>query len=263
MKIPDDLTLIQVDAFTDEIFSGNPAGVCVTEVPLDDTLMQKIALEMNLSETAFTFHQGDAWRLRWFTPAAEVELCGHATLAAAHVLRERGLAVPGAPLTFRTLSGDLRAAIEEDEITLDFPADYTEKKDAPADIAEGLDREILSAGKGKFDWIVELASEEELFTCEPDLPLLGRVECRGIIVTAPGETGDVVSRFFAPRVGVPEDPVTGSAHCTLATWWSGRMGNRFPARQLSGRGGRMTVELSGERVYLTGRSVTVWRITGA
>jgi PhzF family phenazine biosynthesis protein len=262
MNLPKDLTLIQVDAFTDTLFTGNPAGVCVTEVPLDDDLMQKIALEMNLSETAFTFHQGDAWRLRWFTPAAEVELCGHATLATAHVLREQGLAVPGTTLTFLTLSGDLRAAIEEDEITLDFPADYTREKEPPVEIVRGLDREILSAGRGTFDWIVELASEEELRTCQPDLPLLNKVECRGIIVTAPGDRDDVVSRFFAPMVGVPEDPVTGSAHCTLATWWSGRMGNRFQARQLSDRGGRMTVELSGERVYLTGRALTVWKITG-
>ena len=244
----------QVDAFASRVFEGNPAAVCPLESWLEDGLLQAIAMENNLSETAYFVPVDKGFELRWFTPAAEVDLCGHATLAAAHVLYTE-LGHSADAISFATRSGELSVSREGDWYVLDFPAIVPRPCAAPAGLVEALGRqpmEVLAAD----DLLAVFASEAEVRALEPDQALLARLECRGVIATAPGEQHDFVSRFFAPRVGVPEDPVTGSAHCKLVPYWAQRLGkNRMNARQVSRRGGELRLALRGDRVQMAGRAV--------
>lgn len=259
--------LYQVDAFTDRPFGGNPAAVCLLPGPREAEWMQLVAREMNLSETAFVHPAEEGgWGLRWFTPAVEVELCGHATLASAHVLWETGLLAPEAPARFNTLSGLLTAERREDgEIELDFPARTAEAVEAPPGLTEALGAEPRFVGRSRYDYLLEVESEEVVRAIVPDHGRLRTLPVRGVIVTAAGDgTGkvayDFVSRFFAPGAGVDEDPVTGSAHCTLGPYWESRLGkSAFLAWQASARGGSVRVRVAGERVKLGGQAVTVLR----
>jgi len=249
------LRYFQVDAFTDCLFAGNPAGVCVLPEWLPEALLQAIAAENGLSETAFLVAGDPTLRLRWFTPTVEVDLCGHATLAAAHVLF-RHLGHAGPALSFHTRSGPLAVTRSGDRLCLDFPARPGVPCPAPADLVAGLGRAPLSVAKAR-DYLAVLESERAVRELNPNLEALSRLDCLGVIVTAPGETCDFVSRFFAPRAGVPEDPVTGSAHCTLIPWWAERLGRRrLHARQISRRGGELFCEHRGDRVEIAGHAVT-------
>jgi PhzF family phenazine biosynthesis protein len=225
--------------------------------------MQSVGAEMNLSETAFLLPRGSDWSLRWFTPAAEVDLCGHATLASAHALWQEKLLQPSDTARFHTRSGLLTAARDGEWIELDFPATRDQQCDAPAALLEALGvRSPRYVGKNKFDYIIEVGSEDEVRNVKPDIAKLKQTNARGIIVTSRASNGkyDFVSRFFAPAVGVDEDPVTGSAHCCLTPFWSQRLGkNEFVAHQASARGGTLRVRLDGDRVKLAGRAVTVLR----
>jgi predicted PhzF superfamily epimerase YddE/YHI9 len=244
----------QVDAFTAEPFRGNPAAVCLLEEPLPDAVMQAVAAEMNLSETAFLLREGDAWRLRWFTPATEVDLCGHATLAAAHVLGEE------AP-RFLTKSGELRARRRDDGwIELDFPALPPREEPAPAGLLDALGTAPVYTGTSRFDRLVELESEDAVRAVAPDFVRLAAVDTRGVIVTsrAAGDGFDFVSRFFCPAVGIDEDPVTGSAHCVLAPFWTERLGRaELTGFQASARGGVVRVRVEGDRTLMAGQAVTI------
>ena len=260
--------IVQVDAFASAPFTGNPAAVCVLDAAADEAWMQAVAVEMNLSETAYLYRTGETWALRWFTPGGEVALCGHATLASAHVLWTEGHVDGDAALRFDTASGELVAQREGDgTITLDFPATPpTFDEGAPAGLLEalGLDgRDDVTVGRSRFDAFVVVEELDALLALEPDMTGLAAVDARGTIVTAPGGEGvALTSRFFAPGLGVPEDPVTGSAHCALAPYWAARLGrDRLEAHQASARGGWLRVEVRGERVLLTGRALTVLRGT--
>lgn len=252
--------IVQVDAFTDRPFAGNPAAVCVLPGPGDARWMQHIATEMNLAETAFLHPEGDAWRLRWFTPAVEVDLCGHATLASAHVLWEEGHAPRGERLRFLTRSGVLGAAPRDGWIELDFPAEPARPVAAPPHLLEALGTSGTVA-KNRMDYLVEVTDEAVVRQLAPDLARLRLIPARGVVVTArAGAPYDFVSRFFGPAVGVDEDPVTGSAHCALGPWWAERLGRTtLTAFQASARGGVVRVEVRGERVALLGQAVTVLR----
>jgi len=262
--------LYQVDAFTERPFGGNPAAVCLLPGPRPDEWMQSVAREMNLSETAFLHPSQDpdkpGYSLRWFTPAIEVELCGHATLASAHVLWESSRLAPDETALFHTLSGLLTAEHKGADIEMDFPAKGVEGVAPPAGLLEAFGGVVPRfVGKSRFDYLLELESEELVVTAVPDMAALKTLPVRGVIITARGVSGDstrgpydFVSRFFAPGVGVAEDPVTGSAHCSLGPYWAKRLGkNRFLAYQASARGGTLRVEVVGERVKLGGRAVTV------
>ena len=254
--------LRQVDAFTREAFSGNPAGVCMLGEPRPDAWMQHVAAEMNLSETAFLVPEGDGFRLRWFTPTVEVELCGHATLASAHVLWEDGELAPRQEARFHTQSGLLTARQAGELIELDFPAKPTEATPVPAGLAEALGVEPLECARSHFDLLALFAAEEDVRRLAPDFAALKRLPVRGLIVTAPADDAsyDFVSRFFAPAVGVDEDPVTGSAHCALAPFWAARLGKEaMVGYQASPRGGVVRVRVAGDRVRLGGTAVTVFR----
>lgn len=255
--------VVQVDSFTDQPFRGNPAAVCVLAGAADDAWMKDVAREMNLSETAFLYAAGETWRLRWFTPAAEVDLCGHATLAAAHVLWEEGHAAAASPLAFETRSGVLRAAKRGTWIELDFPATPPAAVDPPREVLEALGLESAEwTGKSRFDYVLVLPSAGAVRRLEPDFGALRRCEARGVIVTGPSDVpgADFVSRFFGPAVGVDEDPVTGSAHCCLAPYWADRLGREeLVGYQASARGGVVRVSLRGDRVLLGGQAVTVMR----
>jgi PhzF family phenazine biosynthesis protein len=257
MPIP----IVTIDAFADAPFAGNPAAVCFPPPERDAAWMQRVAAEMNLSETAFLRREGEAWRLRWFTPTTEVDLCGHATLAAAHLLWQDGHLAAGAPARFLTRSGGLGAVQRDGLIELDFPADPSRAAAPPEALVEALGVQPFAVQRGRDDWLVELADAGTVRTLAPDFALLATIDCRGIGVTARGDHGfDVVSRFFAPRAGIPEDPVTGSAHCTIGPYWSTRL--RKPVLscwQASPRGGRLRVEPRGDRVLLAGTAVTVLR----
>ena len=256
------LSIVQADAFTDKPFAGNPAAVCVLPTPRDEAWMQNVASEMNLSETAFLVREGGGFHLRWFTPTIEVALCGHATLASAHVLWECGHLKPGEQARFRTLSGLLTADQRGDWIEMDFPVKADEPADAPPRLGEALGAALKYVGKNQFDYIAEVESEAVLRGLKPNFSLLSEVGIRGVIVTARAETAgfDFVSRFFAPGAGVNEDPVTGSAHCCLAPFWAKRLGKtEFLAYQASARGGVVRVRLEGDRVILGGQAVTVLR----
>jgi PhzF family phenazine biosynthesis protein len=254
------MKIYQVDAFTDKPFTGNPAGVCILPGPKDDAWMQNVAGEMNLSETAFLLEQADGFRLRWFTPAVEVELCGHATLASAHILWETVRLAGHEPARFHTLSGLLTAERRAEGIELDFPATPDEPAAAPAGLAEILGAEIVNFRSSRFDHLVELESEEIIRDLRPDFTRLRALPVRGIMVTSRASTPgfDFVSRFFGPAVGIDEDPVTGSAHCCLGPYWSRRLGKaEMRAYQASARGGVVGVTVRGDRVRLHGQAVTV------
>ena len=257
------MLITQVDAFTDRVFGGNPAAVCLLAGTPSETWMQSLAREMNLSETAFVEPRPDgAFGLRWFTPAVEVDLCGHATLAAAHVLWEQGVSDPADEIRFHTRSGLLTASLRDGWIELDFPSDPPRPVPPPPDLLEALGVECRYLGRGRFDYLAELETEEAVRALSPDLHRMRAVDTRGVIVTAssaaPGY--DFVSRFFAPATGVDEDPVTGSAHCCLGPYWLTRTGREeFTAYQASARGGVVRVHVAGARVRLRGQAITVFR----
>ncbi len=250
------LALYQVDAFTDRLFAGNPAAVCPLEAWLPETTMQAIAAENNLAETAFFVRDGGDYALRWFTPAVEVDLCGHATLAAGYVVF-RFIEPQRDSVSFRTLkAGTLTVSRRVNMLVMDFPARPAVPVAAPPGLLAalgGAPREVLCAR----DHLVVYGSAAEIAALNPDLGALAKVECWAAIATAPGEHGiDFVSRFFAPRQGVPEDPVTGSSHCTLVPYWAERLGkSELEARQLSRRGGALHCALVGDRVSIAGRAV--------
>lgn len=256
------MTVITVDAFAGRLFTGNPAAVCVLDAPAPDAWMQALALEMNLSETAFVVPSGDAFGLRWFTPTVEVDLCGHATLAAAHVLFETKRAEGEA--RFDTKSGRLAVRQEEaGRYTMDFPATPAEAASAPAGLAAALGTEPVWTGRTRFDWFAVVESEAAVRQLDPDLGAVAALGGRGLIVTARADAGadyTVASRFFAPAAGVDEDPVTGSAHCAIGPYWAEQLGTDAVAcYQASARGGRVDVRVRGDRVDLTGQAITVYR----
>ena len=258
------LPLFQIDAFAERVFQGNPAAVCPLEAWLPEALMQAIAAENNLSETAFCVPEGESYGLRWFTPLKEIDLCGHATLATAHVLFEH-LGFAGAEIVFSTRSGALRVTRAGDRLAMDFPAKAVEPCAAPGALIEGLGRAPLKVYGGR-DYLAVFADAAEVRALRPDPRRLAELDRHGVIVTAPGgaEDGDVdfVSRFFVPKFGVDEDPVTGSAHCSLTPFWAARLGKAtLEARQVSRRGGRLQCTLAGERVILRGRAVTYMAAT--
>ena len=256
------VAISQVDAFTSRPFAGNPAAVCVLPEGRDEAWMQSVAQEMNLAETAFLNRRPDGWSLRWFTPTVEIDLCGHATLASAHVLWEESLLGETETARFHTRSGILTAVKRGDWIELDFPATPDEPVDTPDWLAESLGVTPRYVGRSRFDYIVEVEGEDAVRELRPDFGLLKKVGGRGVIVTARSATPDwdFVSRFFAPAAGIDEDPVTGSAHCCLAPFWSRRLNKTsFRARQISARGGELKVNLDGDRVRLGGQAVTVLR----
>jgi PhzF family phenazine biosynthesis protein len=254
------IPIFQVDAFTEKPFKGNPAAVCLLPGPADPDWMQNVAREMNLSETAFLYKQEGDFNLRWFTPAVEVDLCGHATLASAHVLWERGLLRLQEQARFHTRSGLLSAERREGRIELNFPANPDEPAAVPPGLIEALGVTPKYVGRSKFDYLIEVDSEDSIRTILPDFNLLKALPVRGIAVTsiAASHDYDFISRFFAPRAGVNEDPVTGSAHCTLGPFWSKKLGkNELVAFQASERGGVLHVRVAGDRVYLGGGAVTI------
>jgi PhzF family phenazine biosynthesis protein len=254
------LRLLQIDAFTSQAFRGNPAAVCLLDGERDEAWMQNVAAEMNLAETAFLLPRDDGFSLRWFTPTIEVALCGHATLASAQALyEEQGLTFA----RFHTKSGLLTAARDGDWIELDFPATREERADAPEGLLQSLGiTNAVYVGRNKFDYLVEVASEEEVRALAPNHAQLRTFPVRGVIVTSRPSTNefDFVSRFFAPGSGVDEDPATGSAHCCLTPYWSSRLGKtEMTAFQASSRGGVIRVRLDGDRVKLGGQAVTIFR----
>jgi PhzF family phenazine biosynthesis protein len=256
------LPLYQVDAFTDKPFGGNPAAVCLLEGPRHAAWMQQVGMEMNLSETAFIYPENNGYRLRWFTPSVEVDLCGHATLASAHVLWESGRLKPGEQARFHTRSGLLTADRHPDGIELDFPANPAEPSSLPAGLAEALGVVPSFVGKSRFDYLLAVDSEATVRRLTPDFAALAKLPVRGVIVTARATTPefDFVSRFFAPACGITEDPVTGSSHCCLAPFWRERIGKDvMRGCQVSARGGVIGVHVIGERVRLRGQAVTVSR----
>lgn len=248
------LKLFQVDAFTSRVFGGNPAAVVPLDSWLPDETLQGIALENNLSETAFFVKEPSGWRLRWFTPTQEVDLCGHATLAAAHVLFQH-LAPGMEQVEFASRSGPLGVAREDDWLVMDFPSRPPRSFAPPPALAEALGaapREVLASR----DWVAVFDSEEQVRALRPDMARLAALDVFAVTPTAPGKDVDFVSRFFAPRAGVPEDPVTGSAHCSLVPYWAKRLGKtRLMARQVSARGGELRCEEKGARVLIAGRAV--------
>lgn len=254
------LTLYQVDAFTDRLFAGNPAAVCPLEQWLDDATLQAIAEENNLSETAFFVPADNGYQLRWFTPEAEVDLCGHATLAAAHVLYQH-LGYDAAQLAFFTRSGTLTVSRTGNGLTMDFPGTMPQPVVAPQTLVAGLGAvpaEVLLA----FDYVAVFKCEAEVQALTPDFMALRQLDKRGVLATAPAEQGGFVSRCFFPKLQVDEDPVTGSAHCELAPYWAKRLGQSvLTGRQLSKRGGQVHCEVIGDRVRLTGQAVDYLQAT--
>ena len=256
------LRIVQVDAFTAKPFAGNPAAVCLLAHAADKRWMQDVAREMNLSETAFLFREDDAWNLRWFTPVVEVDLCGHATLASAHVLWQEGHLPAGAQARFDTKSGRLTADRRGEWIEMDFPAQIAQPATPPDTLLDALGVVGTYVGKNRTHYLVEVESEAIVRALQPDFGRLRAVPMRGVIVTskASSDAFDFVSRFFAPGSGVDEDPVTGSAHCCLAPYWGKRLGKvEMVGYQASPRGGVVAVRNSGDRVILAGQAVTVLR----
>lgn len=256
------LKIYQVDAFSGQPFGGNPAGVCILEQAGDPTWMQSVAREMNLSETAFLVKGEDGYNLRWFTPAVEVDLCGHATLASAHILYERGHLSAAETARFHTRSGLLTARLADGWIELDFPVQPAEPVTIPVGLLEALGLQTAAfVGKNVADYVVEADSEQTVRDLAPDFAALGKIPgARGIIVTARASTPgfDFVSRFFGPAVGINEDPVTGSAHTALTPYWCAKLGcEELMAMQVSPRGGVLRLRLRGERVSISGQAVTV------
>lgn len=250
------LPIYQVDAFAEELFTGNPAAVVPLSQWLPDEVMQKIALENNLSETAFFIPEGDNFALRWFTPAVEVILCGHATLATSHVIFNH-LNYKGKEILFSSKSGQLRVMKDGDLLVLDFPADNFTASPTPVGLEEALGEIPTEVYKGKTDYLLVFSSQEVIAALRPDLRKIAELPVRGLICTAKGKDVDFVSRFFAPAAGVDEDPVTGSAHTTLTPYWSHRLGKKtMQAIQLSGRKGILRCEMAGDRVHIAGRAIT-------
>jgi len=258
MEIP----LFQVDAFTDRPFAGNPAAVCILPEVRDAHWMQAVAAEMNLSETAFLLEQDDGYRLRWFTPRVEVDLCGHATLASAHALWTEGVVNEAHPIRFHTKSGVLTCTQKGEFIELDFPATPAQEAETPAGLLDALPVQPSFVGKSKFDRFILVESEEIVRSLMPDFAQLREVSMRGVIVTSLSDDPrfDFVSRYFAPGAGINEDPVTGSAHCCLGPYWSERLGKtEMTAFQASARGGVVRVRVEGDRVLLGGQAVTIMK----
>jgi predicted PhzF superfamily epimerase YddE/YHI9 len=258
------LPLYIVDAFTPTPFGGNPAAVCVMDHAREPAWMQSLAAEMNLSETAFLLREGEAWNLRWFTPKIEVDLCGHATLASAHILWERGFAPADRPAVFHTRSGMLTCARRDDWIEMDFPVEPPVDGGEPGNLlaALGAPGSVVGRKRNRMDYLVELANEQAVRALAPNMALLEKIPVRGVIVTARSDDSkfDFVSRFFAPAAGVNEDPVTGSAHCCLAPYWAAKLGKtEMVGYQASQRGGVVRVKLQGDRVILGGQAATVLR----
>lgn len=252
MQIP----IYQVDAFTDRLFGGNPAGVCPLDNWLADEIMQKIAMENNLSETAFFVRKDNGFHIRWFTPKVEVNLCGHATLASAHVIFNH-LDYREKMISFESRSGILNVTKEGDRLILDFPANKPARTALPDDFVHSLNITPIQCYRGKEDYLLLYKSQQEIEALYPDFRYLEKVDARAVIVTAPGEKADFVSRFFAPRVGIDEDPVTGSAHTVLIPFWAEKLGKtEMKALQLSRRGGTLFCRLRGDRVDIGGNAVT-------
>jgi PhzF family phenazine biosynthesis protein len=256
------IAITQVDAFTSQPFAGNPAAVCILREAADENWMRNVAREMNLSETAYLVPQNGAYNLRWFTPSVEVDLCGHATLASAHVLWEQGHLDAATTARFHTRSGELRAERQGEWIEMDFPAKTEEAADPPANLAASLGLKPAYVGRNQFDYLVEVESAAALRAAQPDHSALRKLRVRGVVVTARSDTPefDFISRFFAPGSGVDEDPVTGSTHCCLAPYWAKRLDKtEMVAYQASPRGGVVRVRVNGNRVFLGGQAVTVLR----
>lgn len=256
------MTIYQVDSFTDKPFTGNPAGVCILDKAADETWMQNVAMEMNLAETAFLYPVADGYSLRWFTPAVEVDLCGHATLASAHILYQLGILRPEQQARFQSKSGPLTAKKQGDWIELDFPSTPAVQLSPPDGLLQALGVDAVWVGQSKFDFLVEVTSEAEIRELSPDFGALKKLGGRGVIVTSQSSTPgfDFISRFFAPSAGIDEDPVTGSAHCTLAPYWEPKLGkSEMVGYQASKRGGVVRVRRVGDRVMLGGQAVTVMR----
>jgi len=249
------LPYFHIDAFTGNMFGGNQAGVCVLADWLPTETLQRMAAEHAIAETAFLVHRDAYYELRWFTPGLEIDLCGHATLAAAHVLFNH-LGLSGSLVKFQTKSGLLAVHRDGELLTLDFPSRPPEPCPPPSALLEGLGAAPTFVGKSR-DYFAVFETEEQVRRVKPNMPLLETLDALGVIITAPGKDSDFVSRFFAPKAGVPEDPVTGSAHCTLTPYWVERLGkSTLEARQLSPRGGQLRCEQRGERVFMGGRAVT-------
>ncbi len=252
-----------VDAFTSVPYTGNPAVVCPLDGPASPHWMQDVAAEMNVSETAFFHRNGpdsDTFHLRWFTPITEVDLCGHATLASAHVLREDGIVPVGQTVRFQTASGLLTVEIGDDLLCMDFPAERAEAVDTPEALATGLGVQPIWVGRNRLDYVAELESAAIVGELTPDLRALADLPGRGVIVTARGEEPgiDYVCRVFGPKTGIPEDPATGSAQCALGPYWAEKLGKaELAAYQSSRRGGHMHVRPQGQRVIISGQSVTI------
>jgi PhzF family phenazine biosynthesis protein len=251
------IPIYQVDAFTNQLFSGNPAAVCPLEFWLSDEILQNIAAENNLSETAFFKKRDNLFEIRWFTPLTEVELCGHATLSAAYVLFNH-LNFKGDHLVFESVfSGILEVSRNKDLLTLNFPVDHIEPALPPDHLIEALGKKPVEIWRGKTDYLLYFPSQEDIEEINPDFEILRKIETRGIIITAPGYDCDFVSRFFAPKFGINEDPVTGSAHTSLVPFWVHRMNKlEFEALQLSARGGYLRCQLRGDRVFIAGEATT-------
>jgi PhzF family phenazine biosynthesis protein len=250
------IPIYQIDAFANRPFTGNPAAVCPLEEWLDDSLMQSIAEENNLSETAFFVAEEKGFRIRWFTPVTEVDLCGHATLAAAHLILNI-LKSSKQRVVFHSKSGKLAVTQEEGMISMDFPARPPVPCRAPTVLLQGLGKTLIEVFASD-DYMAVFSSEQEVAALDPDLERLKELDLRGVIVTARGDHSDFVSRFFAPKAGVPEDPVTGSAHCTLTPYWASKLGkNKLHALQVSKRGGELFCTHKGDRVLIAGRAVKV------
>lgn len=257
-------SVIQVDAFTDKPFSGNPAAVCVSETPLDETLMQRIATEMNLSETAFLYPlEGNGnYSLRWFTPAAEIALCGHATLASAHVLWSEGHLAPTITARFQTKSGELRVEPKDNLLQMDFPAQPVHNATVSPNLIGAMKHaDIVHCARNDVNYLVELRSHQAVINLSPDFDKLKKINCQGVIVTSPGVAPyDFISRYFVPAMGIPEDPVTGSSHCSLGPYWQAKLGkDTMLAYQASARGGELHIECTPERIFISGQAVTVMR----
>ncbi|MGL5942755.1 MAG: PhzF family phenazine biosynthesis protein [Waterburya sp.] len=257
-------TIIQVDAFTNQIFQGNPAAVCILQTAQNERWMQSVAQEMNLSETAFLIKQEQDYNLRWFTPTTEVPLCGHATLASAHVLWTEGYASTGQTINFQTKSGLLTAKYEDNWIELNFPVNRSQEIPPITKLQDALGVGIKSFAYNSLGYLVEINSAEAVQQMKPNFTLLKQLPISNVIVTslaAADSEYDFVSRFFAPGVGIEEDPVTGAAHCCLAPYWRDRLSkNHFLAYQASSRGGVVKIDYDGgDRVFLQGQAVTVMR----
>ena len=250
------LRLFQIDAFTDKVFGGNPAAVIPLDKWLPDETMQKIGMENNLSETAFFVKEKDHFHIRWFTPLAEVDLCGHATLATAYVIFNH-LSYGDPVVKFQSRSGVLTVKKEKDLLTLDFPTDVIAKVEAPEALLKAFSEKPKECWKGKTDFMLVFDNESHVLSANPDMRLINSQDARGVIITAPGNDVDFVSRFFAPQCGVDEDPVTGSAHTTLTPYWGNVLHKtNLSARQVSKRGGQLECEWKNDRTLISGKAVT-------